>query len=463
MSRSSESARDPGSTALNRPVAPHVVVLLLLMVALALAMGPHIDIWRWELPPTSQAWLEAAAWYEGHADLGVEDYDYARFEGRFYNPLPPMLTFICAVAMPIQRLAPDIYAPDAGLYPLWYVLITAGPIPFLGYWAFWHALRRRPAAGTGSEASAGAGPRAADAAAAADDADAYEGTEAAWRRAAWAGALTFILLACTPMTVTFQNCRVGVINCIHQAYSQTGLLLILGDTFGRRRAWPAALGLVIAVWSRQLTLAYAAPLLWIHWRAAGPHRVRRVGTIAGGAAIALAGLMTVSALRFGSPFDDGYGHIFNRPARATDVVGARVRAHGQYSWHHVPFNFYIMNLAIPEWEWSPVGPRVVPSNRWGASFWFATPVLLLLFRDARAWWRDPVRRALVLGSLPIIVFLLFYYSLGSAQLGQYRYALDWIPIWLAALAPRIADRSRRVFTLCTLAWSAWYFSLLYLP
>ena len=47
------------------------------------------------------------------------------------------------------------------------------------------------------------------------------------------------------------------------------------------------------------------------------------------------------------------------------------------------------------------------------------------------------------------------------RVGYYRFALDWLPVWLMAIAPWAVERWRRYFTLGCLAWSGLYFNILW--
>lgn len=65
----------------------------------------------------------------------------------------------------------------------------------------------------------------------------------------------------------------------------------------------------------------------------------------------------------------------------------------------------------------------------------------------------------MLGTIPVILGALLYHGPTIGQAGYYRYALDFLPIWLVVIAPWTDGPKRRRFTLACLAWSVLYFYL----
>jgi hypothetical protein len=55
--------------------------------------------------------------------------------------------------------------------------------------------------------------------------------------------------------------------------------------------------------------------------------------------------------------------------------------------------------------------------------------------------------------------LLFYHGTGQRQYGYYRFALDFMPVWLVVAAPWLASGVRRWPTLACIAWSVAYFAM----
>ncbi len=103
-------------------------------------------------------------------------------------------------------------------------------------------------------------------------------------------------------------------------------------------------------------------------------------------------------------------------------------------------------------QWQPSG--------YGASLWLTTPVLVLVLACAPVWWREVPARALMLCTVPIIVVLLLYHGTGQRQYGYYRFALDFIPVWLVVAGPGLVRGPLKYVTLTCVAWSVAYFALL---
>ncbi len=205
------------------------------------------------------------------------------------------------------------------------------------------------------------------------------------------------------------------------------------EAFGRRR--PLVLGLLAgAAFSTRATLLAALPY-W-GWRAL-PDRVReglparlvpaarvalrRGAWLALGFAPALAFALWYNAVRFGNPFESGYG-LAALPA----FLEAR-RQLGVFSLAHLSMNleYFIWHLgrSITTFPWfKPDGL--------GMSVLLTSPGLLLA---VRADWRRRETIALGLTALLVLVPSLLYYGGGWWQFG-YRYALDCFPFVLALCA-----------------------------
>lgn len=392
-----------------------------MLVGVHLATSHAVRLHDWNIPPTNPALIEAAGWRQGRLalDVGPEGrtaahqrpWDTAVYHGRVYNVYPPLFTGLSLAALILggwQGVPPGVF------YTPWLVAAVALPLPLVGFWAFQQVVRR----------------------------------------AAWSAVLTAYLLLGTPLLPVLVGCRVGSINAIHHALATTGLLLIAGDLLGRRRIWPAVIGLLIAAWSRQPTLLYGLAILWVAWRAGR----RRTIVAAAGLAVAGGALMTLNWLRFDSPFDPGYRYIYAQ-GRETQWYGARALAHGVLSPHFVPENAWYMNLAPPRFRLSPAFIQQDNDNQ-GVSIWMTSPLLLGAFFGIRRWWRLQPARTLMLASLPVILVFLMYHNPGTPQIGYFRFALDFLPVWLVVLAPWAVEGRRRTATLACLTWSAWYFHLL---
>jgi hypothetical protein len=191
--------------------------------------------------------------------------------------------------------------------------------------------------------------------------------------------------------------------------------------------------------------------------AGSPRRALLITSLA-----AVVGLGTLAALnwaKFGSPLDSGYSYIYEG---REDMYAQRGKRYGRaFDVRFIRDNdtWYWMNFAPPELRLA--GPTLQISGEGdGTSIWITSPLLLFAFIDARAWWRDPSRRALMLASLAVILGLLCYHNTGSVQRGFYRFALDFVPIWLVVIAPGLCAGWRRWALLACLAYSALYFNIL---
>jgi hypothetical protein len=400
------------------------LTFVLLIAGLYLAAGPVLQLGRWQVEPTANhGWIEANAWLGGRLDIPHRDgvqirdrlRDSALFDGKVYNVFPPLFTFISCAAIWLQKIQASPDLTQLTFFPTWYVALVVVPLPIVGYWAFLRITKR----------------------------------------ADLAALFTAYWVLGTPLLKMLANCRIGSTNELNHVFANIGLMLIAGDLLGRRRIWPAAIGLVIGLWSRQLIALYLPAIVWMAWRA-DSGRSRKIAYVLAATCIGFGAIAILNYLKFGNPLDSGYGYIYE--ARA-DLYAQRYREFGQ-TFHpgFMPGNAYWMNLALPELCIVSTGPGITGEGD-GTGFWIGSPLLLFVFRDVRRWWVDPSRRILMLCSLAVIVGILCYHTTGSVQRGFYRFALDYIPIWLAAIAPYFATRDRLHVLIGCLAYSALYFNL----
>ncbi len=389
---------------------------LLTLVAIQLALGPVLRLSQWDLRAAHNSPVaEGESWLQGRLDIPHPGrdvrhdrmHDAAYFQGKVYNVYPPLLTVLHAVLAPLHG------ALQVGHTEFWHpwthLLLVYWPLPVLGFFVF-----RRECGDS-----------------------------------AWAGLLTLVWLGGTALLPALTLSQRGYQGPTYHVLSQTGLLLLAADLLGRQRIWPGLIGLLIAAWSRQMTFLYALPLLWVAYQR------RRLPLALAGLALVAAPLLVLNWLKFGNPLDFGYQYIYVE--RETDIMGSRVAAHGVFSLHFFVENFRHMHWQPPalDLQWTSIG--VGRDRGFGVSIWITTPLLLLLVPSFRAWWRDPRRRALMLGTLPIMLGLLCYHTPGYLQSGYNRFALDFIPIWLLVLAPHVRGGWRTWFTLLSGAWSLLYF------
>jgi hypothetical protein len=312
----------------------------------------------------------------------------------------------------------SLYGLPAGeFYTPWYVLAVALPLPLVGFWAFQQVLHR----------------------------------------AAWSAVLTGYWLIGTPMLMQLILCGGGSINPINHVLATIGLMLIAGDLLGRRRMWPSAIGLVIALWSRPDLVFYGLGALMAGWQVK-QRRWRNVLIIGCGLVFAVGTLMALDWLKFGSPLETGYRYVYDY--RPNSWLGHRALTYGVFSPHFLPDNAYCMNLALPHFRLTSGG--LIPENdEYGVSIWITSPLLLGAFLGVRRWWPNRAARALMFSSLLVIGTFLMYHSRGISKVGYFAYSLDFLPVWLVVIAPWAIERWRRYFTLGCLAWSAVYFHVLW--
>lgn len=417
-----------------RPRAADDGCLLLLLVGLYLVLGPRLGLSEWRVPRENNTALdEALQWKKGTLELSRDFYEDAEFDGKHYNVVGLAFVLISLVGTTLTGWMPaSVDAFDPALY----VLFVAAPLPLLGYWAFRQVGSPPP----------------------------------------WAAVLAAYLLVGTSLAPVLTTCRTGSIYYINHALAVSGLLLLAGDLLGRRRIWPAAIGLCLAAWSRQTTGLYALPLLWIAWRwpaheeptrepgtdpaqpPADPNRRRRRALWRAAIGVGLAILVpaTLNAIKFGNPLETGYAFLYKG---RTDPIGRRAQEQ-LVGLRYVPMQARAMNTAFPAWDIRQGALFADTSNTVGSSVWLTSPLLLALPLTFPRWWRDGRRRALVLSTLPVIALLLCYHTTGADGDGYYRYSLDFVPVWLLAVAPETTGPRGRPLTLACLAFSALYFYLI---
>lgn len=420
-----------------------IVCFLLLLAAIQLVLGPKVQLsqWgvsagvenlnpapkpkgpssRWGIPRSENAAVaEGMAWLKGqryldlpHAD-GPEPekrlHDTAYFNGKVYNVFPPMMAFLTVLLSPLQDYWLEM--PDGMWLQTTYVLLVFWPLPIVGFIVF----RRQV------------------------------------RDSAWAALLTIAWMGGTAVLPNLEGARQGYLGQINHVVSQVGLLILAADLLGRQRIWPSLIGLAISAYTRQLTFLYGLPLLWIACR----QSPRRAAWCLAGLAVVAAPHLTLNYLKFGNPLDFGYKYIYVG-READDYMGERCRQYGVFSPHFIRENFYHLNIAPPILDLDGLNVRIYERDQDGTSMWMTTPLAAFVFITAGWWWRDRCRRILMLGTLPVMLGLLCYHSPGFMQHGYSRFALDFLPIWLAVIAPQTRGGWRTWFALGCTAWSLLYF------
>ncbi len=416
--------------------------------------------------------LEARSWLRGRLDLIIDQaalsrpnntgrpWDTALFQGRVYSHFPPLGTMV--------------FVPMAWLWndeaPRWVLLVLLGLVtPALAYRVL---LVCTPSVRT-------------------------------------AILMTFALLFGSSLTfVVDRSVRWAMVFHTNQALSTLGLLLFLGEYFGQRRVWLAAIGLALSFWSRQLTLAYAVPLIYMAWRwpsrtarpadepvptdegepafrpnLANAHRWQRlaVATLACAAMVGCA--MMLNSAKFQNPLDSGYRHIY---AGRDDGFARDAATYGIFSPHYFGQNLFWLFVGPPQslqvgglflrrvengslmgrWE-SGYQPRLrraqfayLRANTLCTGLIWSTPLVCYLLFDLRRIRRDPSRCVLLVAAAVVLAAQLCYHSVGQDQRGYNRYSMDYLSPLLAILSPFALHGRRKWITPVLIGWSLLYFQWL---
>ena len=145
-------------------------------------------------------------------------------------------------------------------------------------------------------------------------------------------------------------------------------------------------------------------------------------------------MLTYNYLRFGKPFEFGYGYVHGAP----ELTGTYA-ATGGFNVKYMPCNMYVSLFGLPNIAWTPllnvheVCSYLEPAsqvfgklssffNPIGMSIFLTTPAFLLIFR---AKIRDDLVIPSWAGIVGSLIPLWMYHTTGWVQFG-YRYVLDFI-------------------------------------
>jgi|CXWL01.1.fsa_nt_gi hypothetical protein len=388
---------------------------------------------------------EAQAWWQGNLDLPERKWDSALFEGRVFSHFPPMFSFLAALVTPVFHGVPH-----------WFIVLAiVMPVPLLAF-----AMSRRLV-----------------------------------RSAFWSAALAVGLVCGTSALPVLEKALRGASPyAVNQALALIGLLIFLWEYFGRGRIWVAGTGVLIAAWSRQMTLAYLLPFVWMSMgsdstltpaplpeKERGSHAhgslnlpshnlrsrnlcsrslIARMIGITVMVVVAIGVPMGLNRLKFGHPLEFGYRYIYE--GRADDVFVRDARTHGLFSTWYVPRNLYYANLGFPEVHRIVRGEErewYATPNDWGTGIWWTTPFLLYLFADWRRILGSPRERMLLIAAGIAYIGLMLFHGTGFDQRGLNRFSLDYLPALFALAAPgSIATPRRQWLTASMIVWSALYFA-----
>jgi hypothetical protein len=215
-------------------------------------------------------------------------------------------------------------------------------------------------------------------------------------------------------------------------------MLTLGcliELWGSRRAWLIGL-LAGAAFLTRAPLAFAIPFYALLLAGDGIWEPRRWPwrewlLLAAGVLPSIVFFLWYNDVRFGSPFESGYG-LATLPAWLEER-----RQEGLFSTVHIPMNLDYMFVHLP--KLMDTFPFFKPDGL-GMSILLTSPGLLYAvrapWRESRSWW-------LGLAALIVLIPTLLYYGGGWLQYG-YRYALDSIPFVFALCGlAAVRDEDRR--------------------
>lgn len=421
-----------------------VVAIATTYLVFGILVGPRMPYSRWNVSPDFDtlgqniALAETMAWRSGQLALSEDFYEDSEFEGKTYSVVGLAFTII---AVPITCIADALGSETHFPRFVFYFMMTI-PIPLVAYLSLRRFVPTR----------------------------------------AWATLLAIGFVCGTPMGPEIASCRSGNIYDINHVIAVTGIFLFAADLLGAQRIWPAAIGLILACWSRQMTCLYSVPMLLVAWRAgvarsrpfAAPPDVetpsdadrnlapaslrhRRVAIALIGIAIAGGIPLTLNYLKFGDPLDTGYVHLY---VDRTDPIAERARS-ALFSIRYLPSHIRAMHLDYPHWEIRQGKLFIDLVDVIGGSLWLTTPLALGIFGTVRKWWPLINCRILVLGTIPVIIGLHLYHTTGGPP-GIYRYALDFLPIWWLVIAPHTTSSpSAKRLTVIAVAYSVLYYQVLH--
>jgi hypothetical protein len=321
----------------------------------------------------------ANAWLHGSANLDPNVYTWlelALYKGQWFVPFPPTAT---VVVLPFVAIFGQTF--DTGL--------TSAVAGAIGVWLMWGlmlqlGLRQRTA--------------------------------------------FFMTVAWAAGSEVFWASSVGGTHLFAETLAATLIIAVLRLALARRAPVLAGLLLGAAVGAR-LPVAFAFPLviglyvgLPTRIRRPSPEQIQQTMALGLGLLWPAIGIAGYNILRFGSPFEFGYGLITSRDGQS--VLSEPWYSHGIVSPFYIPRGLFAM--LGKQWDFVDDFPWLHPT--WaGQAVTFTTPMLGWL---VRARIRDPLV-AYGLGSAALILLVeVMHGETGYAQFG-YRFVVDALPVlWL---------------------------------
>ncbi|MBC8072132.1 MAG: hypothetical protein IAG13_27675 [Deltaproteobacteria bacterium] len=230
-----------------------------------------------------------------------------------------------------------------------------------------------------------------------------------------------------------------------QIVGALALTVYLAASWGARRPVLAGALLALAIACRPINhLPAVIVFLWFWWHG-GRDRNKLLGFLAP-LVVAGVAIAWLNWARFADPFEFGHRFLEIR-------WQARMQETGLFAWAYLPRNLECLLTVMPQLSASAPFARV---SIHGMALWLSTPWLLLapLGRE-----RFPARAVLWIAALLSALPSLLYQNSGQLQF-SYRFAVDWLPLVLLAMAFGGAARRRMfapavVLAIAIHAWGAW--------
>lgn len=239
----------------------------------------------------------------------------------------------------------------------------------------------------------------------------------------------------------FGSCYWYVLLTSHHVYgfaevvSVTGILLLLNELFGRKRAVLMGLFIGMSFLSRQFTLIIALFVIGylIHYYILLPKKaIRRIFwkkliLFFGMTSVAVSIYLVYNYARFGSVFDTGYAHIL-----FFGTLKSRVETYGVFSPHYVLYNLY--NYLFKGFNIQFIGDmqlRIKDVDLRGTALLLASPFVVFAFKTK---WNKFLLRFIWMTIGLIFIGLLFYHNNGMEQVNASRFTLDFYPLLMVLIA-----------------------------
>jgi hypothetical protein len=217
--------------------------------------------------------------------------------------------------------------------------------------------------------------------------------------------------------------------------SETGILLLLNELFGKKRAFLLGLFLGMSFLSRQLTVILALFVVgyFIHLYLLSPQIqnkrlfLRKLGFFSLSLGISVCIYLIYNYIRFRNPLDTGYGNIL-----FAGILKDRVDHYGVFSIHYVLYNLYSYLIKGFNIEFGGLGMlQIKDMDPFGTSLLMASPFVIAAFKTG---WDKTLRYFAWITISIIFISMLFYHNNGKDQINASRFTLDFLPLLFVMVA-----------------------------